>query len=80
MTPTQLSQLLARTIPARMPVLIKGAPGVAKTDIVRQACEAAGVELIVSHPVVDEPIDDTRGCHRYVTTMPSFCPSASCGR
>jgi hypothetical protein len=57
MTPTQLSQLLARTIAARMPVLIKGAPGVGKTDIVRQACKAAGVELIVSHPVVDEPID-----------------------
>ena len=57
MTPKQLSQLLARTIPTKMPVLIKGAPGVGKTDIVRQACAEANVELIISHPVVDEPID-----------------------
>jgi hypothetical protein len=41
-----------------MPVLIKGAPGTGKTDIVTSACCKAGVELIISHPVgVDEPID-----------------------
>ena len=57
MKPTDLSNLLSQAIPARMPVLIKGAPGVGKTDIVTQACQATGTELIVSHPVVDEPID-----------------------
>jgi hypothetical protein len=40
-----------------MPVLIKGAPGIGKTDIVTGACKDAGAELIVSHPVVDEPVD-----------------------
>ena len=40
-----------------MPVLIKGAPGTGKTDIVTQACQEARTELIISHPVVDEPID-----------------------
>jgi len=57
MNPSQLTELLARTLPARMPVLIKGTPGVGKTDIVTQACEDFGADLIVSHPVVDEPID-----------------------
>jgi len=52
-----LMQLLSHAIPARMPVLIKGAPGIGKTDIVTQACEEANARLIVSHPVVDEPID-----------------------
>lgn len=57
MKPSQLYELLSRTIPAKLPVLIKGAPGIGKTDIVSQACKDAGAELIVSHPVVDEPID-----------------------
>jgi len=57
MKPSQLYDLLSRTITAKLPVLIKGAPGIGKTDIVSQACKDAGAELIVSHPVVDEPID-----------------------
>jgi hypothetical protein len=55
--PHELSLLLSKTISARLPVLIKGAPGVGKTDIVTQACRASGTELIISHPVVDEPVD-----------------------
>jgi len=57
MKPKDLSQLLSTTIPARLPVLIKGAPGVGKTDIVTQACKDTGTTLLISHPVVDEPID-----------------------
>lgn len=57
MKPSQLSELLSKTIQARLPVLIKGAPGIGKTDIVTQACNTIGADLIVSHPVVDEPID-----------------------
>ena len=57
MKPKDLSQLLTRTIDARLPVLIKGAPGVGKTDIVTQACKETETALLVSHPVVDEPID-----------------------
>jgi hypothetical protein len=55
--PHELSLLLSKTISARLPVLIKGAPGVGKTDIVTQACRASHTELIISHPVVDEPVD-----------------------
>ena len=57
MKPSQLTALLAKTIPGRKPVLIKGAPGIGKTDVVTQACQAAGANLIVSHPVVSDPID-----------------------
>lgn len=57
MKPSQLTALLSKTIPAHAPVLIKGAPGIGKTDIVISACIAAGADLIVSHPVVSDPID-----------------------
>lgn len=55
--PSQLRRLLAKTIPARRPVLISGAPGVGKTDIGALACDEAGAALIVSHPVVNDPTD-----------------------
>lgn len=55
--PTQLSSLLAITIPAREPILIKGKPGVGKTDIVTAAALAANADIIVSHPAVSDPTD-----------------------
>lgn len=57
MKPKDLSLFLTRTIAARLPVLIKGAPGVGKTDLVTQACKDTSTALVVSHPVVDEPVD-----------------------
>lgn len=57
MKPQDLSKFLTQAIRAKMPVLIKGAPGVGKTDLVTQACKDTGTALIISHPVVDEPID-----------------------
>lgn len=56
-TPSQLATLLSKTIPAKLPVLITGAPGVGKSDIVAQAALAAGADLIISHPVVSDPTD-----------------------
>lgn len=57
MKPSQLSTLLASTIQAKAPVLITGAPGVGKTDIVKQAATTAGADLIIEHPVVADPTD-----------------------
>jgi hypothetical protein len=57
MRPKELSHLLSVTIPARLPVLIKGAPGVGKSDIVAAAAKAAGAELVLMHPVVSDPTD-----------------------
>jgi hypothetical protein len=55
--PTQLRALLAKTIPAKLPVLITGAPGIGKTDCEAQACAEAGAENIIMHPVVKDPTD-----------------------
>ena len=55
--PSDLLALLMLCIPAHEPVLITGKPGIGKTDIIAQACAAVGADLIVSHPVVNDPTD-----------------------
>lgn len=55
MSPQALAQFLAQAFAARLPVLITGAPGIGKTDIVTTAANAANAELIMSHPVVEDP-------------------------
>lgn len=57
MIASQLKSAISFAIEHKLPLLIKGAPGIGKSDIVRQACEAAGAELIISHPVVSDPTD-----------------------
>ena len=57
MRPIELATLLANAIPAGLPILVVGAPGVGKSDIVAQAAKAAGADLIVSHPAVSDPTD-----------------------
>jgi MoxR-like ATPase len=55
--PSELRSLLSRTIPAGVPILIKGAPGIGKSDIVARAASDAGADLILSHPAVADPTD-----------------------
>lgn len=57
MKPSQLFTFLEKTIPLKLPVLIKGAPGIGKTDIIHQVCQKLGANLIVEHPVVSDPTD-----------------------
>lgn len=57
MRPRDLSTVLKTFIENRRPVLIKGAPGIGKTDIIKASASAAGADLIISHPVVDDPVD-----------------------
>src|SRR5271156_851581 len=57
MTPKQLSAFLSRAIPARLPILITGAPGIGKSDIVAAAAVDAKADLILSHPAVADPTD-----------------------
>ncbi|MCK4120422.1 ATP-binding protein [Ralstonia nicotianae] len=56
-TPSQLTRLLEAYIPAGLPVLVTGAPGVGKSCIVAAAAAAAGYDLLISHPVVEDPTD-----------------------
>lgn len=55
--PKQLRNILSLTIGARLPVLITGAPGVGKSDLVAQAAAEAGAYVILSHPAVADPTD-----------------------
>jgi hypothetical protein len=55
--PSQLAKLLQAMIPLRLPIMITGAPGIGKTTIAKQACQLIGCDLIIVHPVVDDPID-----------------------
>lgn len=73
MKPTHLKTFLSAAITAKRPVLIKGAPGIGKSDIVAQAAEAAGAELILSHPVVSDPTD-YKGLPGIVDARAEFLP------
>lgn len=53
----ELATFLAAAIDARAPVLITGEPGIGKSDVVAQAAETAGADLILSHPAVSDPTD-----------------------
>jgi hypothetical protein len=55
--PSQLLELLVAYIQARLPVLVTGAPGIGKSDIIDQAARATGHDLLISHPVVEDPTD-----------------------
>jgi len=55
--PSELQKLLKVCVPAKLPVMIKGAPGVGKSDIVKEACESLECDLIIDHPVVSDPTD-----------------------
>jgi hypothetical protein len=57
MKPTELVQLLRVAIRNKINVLIKGKPGIGKTDIVMQACAIEDYDTVLSHPVVDDPTD-----------------------
>lgn len=57
MRPAQMISFLSYASANGLPVLLKGAPGVGKSDIVAQAAAAAGAELLISHPAVADPTD-----------------------
>lgn len=53
----QLQSMLHFMLDQNLPVLIKGAPGIGKSDIVEQVCKTKGWKIIISHPVVADPTD-----------------------
>jgi len=57
MNASQLQKFLQFGIINGLPLLVKGKPGIGKSDIIEQACKDAGAELIISHPVVSDPTD-----------------------
>lgn len=57
MKPNQAIPVLEKLMTAKLPVLLTGAPGVGKSDIVEQARLNANCDLILSHPAVADPTD-----------------------
>jgi hypothetical protein len=57
MKPSQLFDAVVFAIENNLPLLIPGAPGLGKTEIVKQACKKTDTDLIIAHPVVSDPTD-----------------------
>lgn len=57
MSPSKLHNLLVASIKHQRRVLIKGKPGIGKSDVVGQATADCGADLIISHPAISDPTD-----------------------
>jgi hypothetical protein len=56
-TAEELITLLLAYIPCNFPVLVTGAPGVGKSDIVALVAAMLNYDLVISHPVTEDPTD-----------------------
>lgn len=57
MRPKTLTGLLTKSFTNGRRVLIKGKPGIGKSDIVTQAAHDVGADLLISHPAISDPTD-----------------------
>lgn len=55
--PSQVIDILKRYIPARENLMLVGDPGVGKSELIRQACEAVGYDLVISIPGLEDPTE-----------------------
>lgn len=73
MKPSELLSFLSAAFRDRLSVLITGAPGIGKSDIVAQAARDAEADLILSHPAVADPTD-AKGLPWVVDGHATFLP------
>ena len=57
MKPSTAAQIVEKMVLNYKPVLLVGMPGIGKTSIVEQVAKKTGSDLLVSHPVVNDPTD-----------------------
>ena len=57
MKPSDLKDLCSALAKAKLPLLVIGKPGIGKSDIIEQVAQEIDYDLIVSHPVIDDPVD-----------------------
>ncbi len=57
MNTKEMKSMLLKAMKAKLPVLIKGAPGIGKSDCVAQVAKELKMNLLISHPVVSDPTD-----------------------
>ena len=55
--PSAFKDLLRMQIKNHNPTMVKGPPGIGKTDMIKQVCKEMGISLIMFHPVVSDPTD-----------------------
>jgi hypothetical protein len=60
MRPSLLTSFLANAFKNKMQVLIKGSPGIGKSDIIDQAVASIGAEGMTKHPSIED-VTDARG-------------------
>jgi hypothetical protein len=73
MNAKQLKTVLTKCTQNSLPVLIKGAPGMSKSDVVSQVAAELKMDLIISHPVVSDPTD-FKGLPGIVNGKAEFLP------
>ena len=73
MKPSKLLKLLSIAFSNNIKVLIKGAPGIGKTEIVVEACAIAKADIVIMHPAVSDPID-FKGLPAIVGSLAEFLP------
>ena len=73
MNAKHFQEVLKKAIPAGLPVLVKGAPGVGKSDIIAQVAKELKYNLIIFHPVVSDPTD-FKGLPGIVNGKAEFLP------
>ncbi len=84
MIPSQITSALMALLPLRQPVFLWGAPGVGKSQVVRQVASALGVELCDVRAILLDPVD-LRGLpridanNRAAWCAPAFLPKQGQG-
>ena len=71
---SELAAYLEAAIPALLPTLITGAPGIGKTELVESVARKLGADIILSHPVVSDPTDFKGLPAKVSDTEASFLP------
>jgi MoxR-like ATPase len=57
MKPEGVLRVVKKHMQVSKPLLLAGAPGVGKTDICKNAAADTGYDLVITHPVVEDPTD-----------------------
>jgi len=57
MKPSTLIPFLAKAFKNRMQVLVKGSPGIGKSDVIDSAAQEVQADVITKHPSVEDPTD-----------------------
>lgn len=75
MKPSEFSTVAQAALSNNFPLLVKGSPGIGKSDIVASVCKSLGLPLIIRHPVTEESID-YKGLPGFADGIAKFFPFA----